>query len=325
MKTQTKDRIIEFISTQQQVSPKDIIAHIGLTPPAVFRHLSKLVENGILKKQGTPPKVFYSVVRTSEIQKHYSFDPQIERFINENFLKITPSGELQTGIKAFIRWCDVRKIDPVKTSTEYVTSVKKFDTYKENGLINGLRKIKQTFPIVYLDELYYLEFYTIERFGKTKLGELILYAKQSQSHTLMNIIAKEVHDRILDTIKRHKIDAIGFIPHTVQRKVQFLKELENQLRLSVPSMKITKIRTPIIVPQKTLSKLDERIENAQQSMVVEETKTFKNILLIDDVVGSGATINEIASQIRSKKICSGKIIGLALAGSFNGFEIIREA
>ncbi|MDP3793717.1 MAG: hypothetical protein Q8R07_03110, partial [Candidatus Uhrbacteria bacterium] len=84
------------------------------------------------------------------------------------------------------------------------------------------------------------------------------------------------------------------------------------------------IRTPIMVPQKTHAKLEERIENAQQSLVVEERNIYRNILLIDDAVGSGATMNEVAGQIRAKKLCTGKIIGLALTGSFSGFEIIQE-
>ena len=43
---------------------------------------------------------------------------------------------------------------------------------------------------MYLDELYYLDFY-IERFGKTKLGQLLLYAKQSQSRTIIRELIKK--------------------------------------------------------------------------------------------------------------------------------------
>ena len=48
------------------------------------------------------------------------------------------------------------------------------------------------------------------------------------------------------------------------------------------------------------------------------------MLLIDDAVGSGATLNETAKQIRNKKLASGKIIGLAITGSFKGFDVISE-
>lgn len=59
-------------------------------------------------------------------------------------------------------------------------------------------------------------------------------------------------------------------------------------------------------------------------MIVTEQTCFKNILLIDDAIGSGATLNEIASQIKKKKLCSGQLICLAITGSFKGFEVISE-
>jgi predicted amidophosphoribosyltransferase len=83
-------------------------------------------------------------------------------------------------------------------------------------------------------------------------------------------------------------------------------------------------KTPIIVPQKTLSKLPDRIENANATIVVEDNRVYKNILLIDAAVGSGATLNETARHIREKRLCSGTIYGLAITGSFKGFEVITE-
>ena len=42
------------------------------------------------------------------------------------------------------------------------------------------------------------------------------------------------------------------------------------------------------------------------------------------IIGSGATLNETARKIRERKICKGKIIGLAIVGSFKGFDVISE-
>ena len=58
--------------------------------------------------------------------------------------------------------------------------------------------------------------------------------------------------------------------------------------------------------------------------MVEGKVVFNNILLIDDAVGFGATLNETAGQIKSKGICIKKIIRLAITGSFKGFDIISE-
>ena len=57
---------------------------------------------------------------------------------------------------------------------------------------------------------------------------------------------------------------------------------------------------------------------------MDEEEKYGNILLIDDAVGSGATLNETARKIKSKGLISGKIIGLAITGSFKGFDVISE-
>lgn len=123
---------------------------------------------------------------------------------------------------------------------------------------------------------------------------------------------------------KYKIDGILFIPPTVKREIQFMKELEKQLHLPVGTLSVTKIKTDIIVPQKTLSKLEDRIENAKHTIVVADIKHYKNILLIDDAVGSGATLNETARQIKNKNLLTGNVIGLAITGSFKGFDVISE-
>lgn len=103
-----------------------------------------------------------------------------------------------------------------------------------------------------------------------------------------------------------------------------MKELEKHLRLSLPSVSVVKVKTPIIIPQKTLSKLEDRVENARRTIIVDETKTYTNILIVDDAVGSGATLNETAQQLKKQEVCRGKIIGLAITGSFKGFDVISE-
>jgi anti-anti-sigma regulatory factor len=250
MRTQTRDQIIDFVGQNERITPKSIIEHFGLTPPAVFKHLSRLVSEGILKKQGKPPKVFYSLVRSSPIHRDYALDPTAELIINEQFLRINPDGILQTGKQAFIDWCVARGLDPIRTSTEYLALIHKLEAHRQNGLIDATQKLKQAFSAVYIDKLYYVDFYSIERFGKTKLGELILYAKQSQNMSLMRAVITDVRPRIAQILTEMRIDAVGFIPPTVRRTVQFMKELEKQLQLPTKLIKITKIKTPIIVTYK---------------------------------------------------------------------------
>mgnify|MGYP001564862880 CR=1 FL=1 len=324
MDQKTSKRIIDYIKEKGQASGNDLARFLGITTRAVRKQLANLLEGGLLYKRGTPPKVFYyfNELLIKDDKETY-FDEKTKDIIDKNFLMISPNGERKEGIEGFIEWCKKRNEDIDKTAKDYITSYRKFNKYKKKGLIDGKYKIKHTFNEVFLDKVFYLDFYSIERFGKTKLGQILLYAKQGQSKELILELMKEIKPKINNLIKEFSIDAVGFIPPTVKREVQLMKEIEKQLNLSIPIIPLIKLKAEISVPQKTLAKLEDRIENAETTIVVNESRKFKTILLIDDALGSGATLNETARKIKKQNIAD-NVIGLAITGSFSGFEVISE-
>jgi hypothetical protein len=326
MKTETAYKIVSYIKEHKQATAKELASFLGVSPQALFRQLSALLKNDQIYKVGKPPKVFYFEKEkvSSVVVGDFLLEDATRDFIEKNFLIITPTGERKEGLEGFIFWCQKTKQPVEKTALEYIQTWKKYNAFKKDGLIDGMEKMRATFPNVYLDKLFYLDFYSIERFGKTKIGQLLVYSKQSQNKKLMAELVMSVKTRIEDVVKKYNIDGVGFVPPTVKREVQFMKELERNLQMNVKKISIVKIKTDIAVPQKTLGKLEDRIENAQSSMIVDEQGLYKNILLIDDAVGSGATFNETAKQIKRKGICQGKIVGLAITGSFKGFDVVSE-
>jgi predicted amidophosphoribosyltransferase len=86
---------------------------------------------------------------------------------------------------------------------------------------------------------------------------------------------------------------------------------------------IKKISGIIPVPQKSLLKLEERIRNAENTFAITDRRSYDHVMLIDDAVGSGATLNEVAGKIRNKGVAR-KITGLAIVGSFKGFDVITD-
>ncbi len=180
-------------------------------------------------------------------------------------------------------------------------------TFGNRPLIDGMDKMKQTFPKIFLDKLFYLDFYSIERFGKTKLGQILLYAKQSQNKNLIKSLIKDIRPRVLSLAKKYKIDGVLFVPPTVKREVQLMKELEKSLNLPIRTLAVTKIKNTIAIPQKTLNKLGDRVENAAKTIIVEDAGSYQNILIIDDAVGSGATLNETARQVKKRDCAKEKL------------------
>jgi len=324
MKMKTSECIKQYLFKNQQASGRELADYLGITDRAVRKQLASLLLEKQITKKGRPPKVFYQLIPAIIPLTSHNLNPKQIEIIDTNYLIITPGGERIEGVKGFAYWCAKTNQPLSKTAKDYVSALAKYQRYRRHGLISGMSKLKHTFGRVYLDELYYLDFYSLERFGKTRLGQLLLYAKQSQDKKLISELIGGIKKQIKAVIIKHRITSVGFIPPTVKRQVQLMKELEKKLHLNLRTISLTKIKTTVIVPQKTLSKLADRIENARQTIIVEEKNQHNNLLLIDDAVGSGATLNETAAQIRAKKLVKGKIIGLAITGSFKGFEVISE-
>ena len=324
MITDTKERIIKFIKKKGRVTAKEMVEFLGISRQGLFLQITKLLHEKKITKIGKPPLVYYYLPAIVEQSEEVAMKSKITDFIDERYLYVSPLGEKQVGMAGFSLWCQKTKQEVEKTANEYVLTQKKYDKWIKNGVIDGMSKLKSSFPKVYLDKLLYLDFYSIERFGKTKLGQLLLYAKQSQSREVINELLSLVRAPIEQVVEKYGIESVGFIPPTVRREVQLMRELERQMALPLRKITINKIRSEMMIPQKTLSRLSDRVENASRTMMVKGVEIHGNILLIDDAVGSGATLNETAKQIRERGMVGGKIIGLSIVGSYKGFEVISE-
>jgi hypothetical protein len=324
----TLDRITEYLKAHGQATGHELAEYLAMSDRGVRKNLKIALDEKTFVKVGKPPKVYYSLASSApkyeDMANDVAVDKKVKSLIDKQFLYITPLGTAQSGWTGFVYWCNERKLDPAKSAVRYIAVNQKYEQYRKDGLIDGISKMRSSFKEVALDRLFYIDFYSVEIFGKTKLGQLLLLAKQAQDRAMIDEIADLIKPAIIKVINKYKIDGVGFIPPTVKREVQLIRQVQKKLNLNVREVTISKVRTPIIVPQKTLTKLDDRVANARETLVADSTGSFENILLIDDAVGSGATLNEVAKKIRQKGMCSGEIIGLAITGSFKGFEVISE-
>ena len=325
-----KTNIIDLFQKSKELTVKELTETLGVSKQMVHIALNQLMDEKLIQKLGRAPKTVYRLLEadkqsfvTTEIPEVTSEESE---FLQRNFLQITETGNLLEGIEAFDHWCKQRKLPTLKTLAEFIQTKKKYLSYYNNeGNVNGIEKLRNTkgYKNIWLDELYYLDFYAIERFGKTRLGTLLHYAKQGQNTYLMSIMMQEIRTRISSFIQLHEADAIGFVPPTIRREVQFMKYLQSHLKIALPVIEIKKLSGIIPIPQKSLSKLDERIRNAENTFAVTEQRHFKHVVLIDDAVGSGSTLNQIAEKIKNKNVTT-KVTGLAIVGSFKGFDVITD-
>lgn len=324
-----EEKIKKEFKNNPELTVKELVFRTQASKQMIHIVLKKLLSENYLEKLGRTPKTVYRLLNKAPKEKKTSLFENITKiennFLAQNFLLISEKGDLIEGLEAFEIWCNKRNQPVQKTIEEFIKTKEKYNSYYDkNGVINRTVKLTNTYKEkTHLNGVYYLDFYAIERFGKTRLGTLLHYAKQGQSLFLMNILMQEIHEKLITFITKNNINAIGFVPPTIRREVQIMKFIQENLNIALPIIDIKKISGIIPVPQKSLSKLDERITNATNTFAVTDQRNFKKVLLIDDAVGSGSTLNQIAEKIKSKNVAK-TVIGLAIVGSFKGFDVITD-
>jgi hypothetical protein len=323
----SKDKLYKYFQVRKELKIQDIEEKYKFSRQYIHRLLLALLEEDKIFKMGKAPNTIYKLKEIDLTPNaELGISKKMRDFLALNFIMITEIGAYLIGLEAFEYWCKKRKLPIKKTLEEYFITSEKYNSYKDAlGLISGIQKLSATQELnpISLEEVWYLDFYAIERFGKTKLGTLVHYAKQGQSMPLINQLIQEISPLVRELIATHPIDAIAFVPPTVKRKTQLMDVLKRKLKLDLPIVPIQKIDGFISVPQKSLQKIEERINNANHTFRVKKTTQYNNLLLIDDAVGSGATLNQISKKIIENKIAK-KVYGLALVGSYKGFDVITE-
>lgn len=332
MITNTRDRIIEYIQYHGQARVYDLLRTLEISNVAIHKQLKKLLNENVIVRVGKPPLVFYTfpsqrVFRNIETKNIPEYS---KRLIEENFLSITPNGELLYGMEGFVYWLNTyqgRKKLAI-AAEEYVVIFKEQNKYfSQNGWIDATSKLKNSFTKVFVDHLLYKNLYSYKIFGRTKLAKLVMYAKQTGVKDLIGEISTMVRPLVENIIKTYSINAVGYIPPTVPRPLQFIDELALQLNLSLPEIDFAKVMPgDIPIPQKTLATVEERVVNARGSIYLRNTeeKFYENILLIDDVAASGASFNETARKLKTVRAGHKSITAFALVGNLKGYEVIRE-
>ena len=323
-----RNKIKLLFEERQELTVVDIVAELSISKQYVHKILNELLLLDLISKIGSTPKTIYRIKElqiVSDIPKTIISNEK-QNFLKDNFLLITEIGQMLEGLEAFENWCQKRKLPIEKTIDEFILTKEKYNNYLDsNNLISGLEKLKNTkgYDEIFLDELLYLDFYAIERFGKTRLGTILHYAKQGQNKMLMRILINEIREKINIIISQYDINAIAFVPPTIKRETQLMKFLSTGLKINLPVLEIQKVGGIIPVPQKSLNKLEERINNAENTFVIKGNVSYKNLLLIDDAVGSGSTLNQISGKIKRKNLAE-NIVALAIVGSFKGYDVITD-
>lgn len=310
-----KTRILELFDNYNELSVLEITKQLNVSKQSVHLCLKKLQEEEVVQKFGRVPLTFYKLLPSSvggeDVQISLTEDEQTA--VN-TFTRLNAYGELITGIPAiadYYKNTDRGIHEFIKLfAAERIRINRNKDT---SQLINGHNNFRQQVGVsdYNINDLYHVDYEFVGEFGKSRLGILIELAKTTQSDSVFELLIKDVKKQIVNFVYMSDFDAVAFVPPTIPREKQIMKVLEEELAIALPKINIHKVFNEVPVAQKSRLSKESRAINAENSFMVPQQAKYKHLLLIDDIMTTGITLNTIAQKIKRKKIVI-KITGLTL-------------
>lgn len=291
----------------------------GLAPHTTYSISHKTQQEYIVEREDTwAPRTDSWFILTSYKDKKYI----------ESFYKYLPDGSLLTGKEGLQKWAQQRWIDQLTTLQRFASIAHHIDTLRDDiWVLNATQDFHQWRRSKAIDELFYIDQYIYGEFGRWPLAELAFYAKLSQNKKLIQELIDRIMEPIMALIHEKKIDAIAFIPPSIDRKYQLLEIISTRLKpMQIPFVSLYKyFPNSIPIAQKTLKTKEQREQNAKSTIQISlETPSYNRVLLLDDFVWSGATLDITANKLKTRGIAK-YVIGLALIGNLDlKYEVISE-
>ena len=314
VKGETKKRILELLKEKGGLSPSDLQHLLKLSLKAIHKHLKDLLDDNLIKKAGASPKVLYSIKEKTGID-----------LIEETFVFQDSLGKLYYGIDGFTVWSanNLKRLTLEEKISRYVENFSQAEEKRGNGTFNlsdNLEDIETIGEPINLKSIDVLSLRHFKDFGRTKMGLYMDIIKSAKNKKIMKDLLDYAVPRIFEYAKSKKADALIFIPPTRKRDEQVMYKLRDAFeKKNIPIIKTRKI-TPgdVRIEQKTIPNLKERIRNADNSFKIDASytdkiKNYKTIVIVDDFVGSGATINQVGKLIK-KWGFSGELFGIGIVG-----------
>lgn len=187
---------------------------------------------------------------------------------------------------------------------------------------------------IYLDHLYFWNLYSIDHY-RTLFYYILTKAKGFQDseeiQKIYRLLFAKTDSHFQDFLNRKQITHLCMIPNNIRRAEslnQLIKEKISQEYPQYDRICLHKNESSRNLPQKSLKGMEQRIQNATRLFDMDEDMSWfpglKHILLIDDVFGSGATMNMLAKKIKAR-FPDVIITGFAFLGSYRkGFDVLNE-
>jgi len=304
----TYKKVVDLFKNHKVLWVTEISEMFWISRVTIHKILKQLLEEKKLEKiwkwAHTKYKSLIYFPQTKQ-QENILVNYKTKKLLDENFYKFDSNWKLLQGFEGLKEWLNERNLNLEKSISSYKKIIDYLENLEDNcWLLDATNIFKKKFDKLYMEKVYYAWEYSLMEFWRSKLAEMTFYAKQSQNLKLINQSIDEIIYKIECLIKRENIDCLAIVPWSIDRKNQLLGKLKKKLeKYNLPFLKIIKYyENNIPIPQKSIKSKYWRIKNAENTIFINDKNVskYKKILLIDDFVGSWATLNITAKKIKEE-------------------------
>lgn len=293
----------------------------GLHPTKLLVIVAELVEQGFLKKASHHGKQIYL-----KVEKRGS--PNLTRYITQRKVKNTELKAIQlyaeqskTCLMAVLRH-SLGDNDVTSCGQCSICIPTSFKEAKSKDLLLATLSWleRRTIPIMLHKKITNSIVGMAVLDGKSRSEDFVHFMRERANVTTAHLGLSEtlfelIKECLYDLIKHHSLSCIVPVPsRTWSSRDGIIKRLANYLK--IPAMHdLLSWTTPPIARQGELLNNDQRQHNVSNRMVASSNHTIPKgtILLIDDYMGSGATLNEAAHALREHGKIKNPILPFTIA------------
>ncbi len=294
-------QILALLHKHHTLRPIHIQKLTGLSRQRIHSILKALVQSQVAIKKGMAPRTYYSLSkpgsRSSETVLQLT-SAQRESLTTE-FILIKKEGHQVTGQAAVCEYAYEHNLDPQKVAEEFLQDRAQAapNDPEENDHLVELLEEKKAVKAGTLTHYNFADYKETRRFGATALAQRLCAAKSSQNLVMQVEIFKKIEEQIHAFIDECMIDAVAFVPSSTAAGKTFMREWKEYLDLPFPHINLVHPSNGDNVPQSAISMTTHKTANAEQNMAIDDHRCYTHVLLLDDTVLTGATLQSTAAAL----------------------------
>ncbi len=310
MKTSTAtQQILALLSQHHSLRPIELHKITNISRQRIHSQLKSLLLSDQIIRRGKSPLTYYSLkteAQQSSEQILQLTDTQRET-LNQDFLIIKRQGTQVTGQRAVCDYAQEHNVDPQEVAEKFVKArqtQKKLSTLHDGSTADQLIQLEEKKHVIpgLIERYQCADYAEIDGFGKTAIAKKVHAAKASKNAVLQMEIFRQTERQIHDMITEYGIEAVAFVPGATDVGKTFMKQWQQTLDLPLPHINLVRVAQDTNVPQGAISLQRDREDYTSYTMVPGDHRRFRHVLLLDDSVISGTTINQAAQSLLKEEV-----------------------